>query len=971
MIKKMVKWLFTLVGSLIIFIAVITSTEVGLRALLLVLPGKATAEKVSGSLLSGWEFKNFTYTNTDLKIKADEFNIHWKPKQLLHKTISLTALSLDNATIQLTTESSTSKQKSTEHNGFLLPHIQLPVNIELNEITLNNIHLDINQKSYVINHFELSGSAINNQFKLDHLLLTSPQANIQSQGAADLFDWKEVHLNSKVILQTQNKPITLTANIANNKHDLALTVESKDSNLLKGKITLHHYLSPIDDLKLNALITVNELHYYQMLNIEKLDVNINTGFVSIKPINLLINGKNIDINNKNIRALHAKIQGTIAAQRASLNIKTIKNEQLQFALQGDFDHKKMQWQSIINQFHLKLTDNHAWELAQKTKLSISKNNILLNTLCLTNQAGTLCTKVQKNNHSTNVKLKIKQLDLSILQLWLNSGTKTHGKLNANAEVNFNTNTQQSTATLSASVLNAVVSNKISKETITQKFPSITLNTKLNNQGLKSELNVQLPKMDYLKLQLALPDYNGKGGITKENKIAANLDIHIVDLNLIRAFTDSIDKISGVISSDIKLSGTLNHPNLSGALMLTDGNIKSIPLGIKINPLTISIKPKSNHSLAYEIILAQKNKNSPEKKNKLFITGNTQLSTPDFTTNMSIKSDQFIVSNTGEYQATIASNLALAHNNQATRITGDLSVLNANIAPVDFSSTVTLPSDVVYVNNANDPINPGINNKNIFLDINLILNKINFDYKGLNAAIEGQLDINKTPESELRTLGQVKIINGSYKAYGQNLTLVKDGALNFNGRPSNPQLNLKAYKEVAPASADISLPSYQDKLIVGILITGTAEKPIINFYSDPSGISQQNILSYLVFGFPQNQLSDSQTAAIWQALSMMSPGGGNGGLTKLKENVKENLGLTELGFSNTSVYNSDTQEVESGTSFVVGKRITDNLTLTYDMGVMVPVNVLYLKYKLSQHWSAQTDSSTLGNGADLFYTIQRD
>lgn len=168
-----------------------------------------------------------------------------------------------------------------------------------------------------------------------------------------------------------------------------------------------------------------------------------------------------------------------------------------------------------------------------------------------------------------------------------------------------------------------------------------------------------------------------------------------------------------------------------------------------------------------------------------------------------------------------------------------------------------------------------------------------------------------------------------------------------------------------------LPSYQPYLIAGVQITGTANQPNIHLFSVPSGISQQDILSYLVFGYPQSQLTNSQAGALWNALNVMDTGYGHYSLSSLQQDIQKEFGLSEFGLGNTSEYNAETQQYESGSAFVVGKRITQDLTASYHIGIMVPVNVLYLTYQLTPRWSLQSDSSALGNGGDVFYTIQKD
>ncbi len=327
--------------------------------------------------------------------------------------------------------------------------------------------------------------------------------------------------------------------------------------------------------------------------------------------------------------------------------------------------------------------------------------------------------------------------------------------------------------------------------------------------------------------------------------------------------------------------------------------------------------------------------------------------------------------TAGYSFDFISDLQINHNESITKISGNLEVLSANIAPTDFSNTVTLTSDIIYTNNKGEPLYKKSSPLQLFIDVFVTIKKITLDYKGVNAAITGETKLTQTPTTELSAYGQLQFLYGSYKAYGQALTIQKGSTLNFIHDLDNPQLNITASKHIPVSAAYMTLPSYQPYLIAGVEVTGTADEPIIRLFTIPGDVSQQDILSYLIFGFPQSQLSRSQASALYSAFNMMDISNGNFSLTALQKNIQQEFGFSEFGIGNTSEYNSSTQQYETGTAFVVGKRITDNLTATYNVGILVPVNVFYLRYQLAQHWALQSDSSALGNGGDIFYTISRD
>ena len=395
-----------------------------------------------------------------------------------------------------------------------------------------------------------------------------------------------------------------------------------------------------------------------------------------------------------------------------------------------------------------------------------------------------------------------------------------------------------------------------------------------------------------------------------------------------------------------------------------GMLDIAPLNLILKPISLTIDLEKNKSMAYEVTMKHNHET-------LLLQGNAHMNFPNLEAKLSLSTSRFTIINTDFYRILIGSDLKIIYNNEATKINGNLQVINATIKPADFSNTVMLTSDIIYVNNQNQPLYQKSTPLKLFMDVMVKIKQLSIDYKGIQADITGETKLTQTPTTELNAYGQLQLLKGSYKAYGQMLTIQKGSVLNFNREIDNPQLNITASKEIKVSSEYMTLPSYQPYLIAGVQVTGTADEPNIHLFSIPSGVSQQDILSYLIFGFPQNQLSKSQASALWSAFSMMDTGTSNFSITGLQKNIQNEFGFSEFGIGSTSEYNAETQQYDSGTAFVVAKHITDNLTATYNVGILVPVNVLYLRYQLSQRWALQSDSSALGNGGDILYTIRRD
>lgn len=161
----------------------------------------------------------------------------------------------------------------------------------------------------------------------------------------------------------------------------------------------------------------------------------------------------------------------------------------------------------------------------------------------------------------------------------------------------------------------------------------------------------------------------------------------------------------------------------------------------------------------------------------------------------------------------------------------------------------------------------------------------------------------------------------------------------------------------------------ETLKVGVQITGTVDRPHISLFSVPADLTQGDILSYLLLGYPQADASGSQSTALLGVISSLYPGAGT--ITNLKEKLEHTLGLTEINVGSIQSFNPISKKIESNTAFVVGKKITDKLSIHYSIGLFDPVSVLNMRYQINNHWALQSETSSIDNGADLVYVFERD
>lgn len=156
--------------------------------------------------------------------------------------------------------------------------------------------------------------------------------------------------------------------------------------------------------------------------------------------------------------------------------------------------------------------------------------------------------------------------------------------------------------------------------------------------------------------------------------------------------------------------------------------------------------------------------------------------------------------------------------------------------------------------------------------------VRFDAMGLRAKIGGQLHVEEV-HGKLGLTGQMKVDEGHFRAYGQDL-IVRKGEFSFAGSPENPLIDLEAIRNPDKTA---------DNVTAGIRVSGTAEFPEVSVFTDPAK-SETEALSYLMRGEGLDPAGDSDNSMITSAL--INLGLSQGG--KAIEQLGDAIGISGLG-----------------------------------------------------------------------------
>lgn len=442
-------------------------------------------------------------------------------------------------------------------------------------------------------------------------------------------------------------------------------------------------------------------------------------------------------------------------------------------------------------------------------------------------------------------------------------------------------------------------------------------------------------------------------ISKEDlSITADLTMQSDNFNALPRTLEPYLKISGQWQSIFQVRGKLMHPTLSAEFKLASGSVEIIPLKIVLNRIsgtgTLLNKIMNYHVTAYS------------GDELVHIDGNTKLSAPDYPTQLTLQGNNLLLINTNQYTVYASPNLSIRIANQTIDITGKLLIPRALLAPAALDSAVRLPDDVVFVGKGSEKISPWKLSVNITL---VAGDNVMIDAFNGQGQLTGQLQLSKTATQPTIANGRIGILHGIFKTRKLELIIEPNSSIRYvNSRLDNPNLDVYASRQINTRRGVIS---------AGLRVGGTLNRPNVSLYSRPIKLLQADILSYLIFGHPANINTPDNVNFLLQAVDQFRLNGRQHAPGGSADQITQALGISEFGLqSKTPLDTIGTPLGQEDNAYVLGRYISPRIYLRYSRGLIIPLNIIQIRYLLGVSWAVQTETSALGNGGDVLYTIQR-
>lgn len=406
--------------------------------------------------------------------------------------------------------------------------------------------------------------------------------------------------------------------------------------------------------------------------------------------------------------------------------------------------------------------------------------------------------------------------------------------------------------------------------------------------------------------------------------------------LTSVFPGLVQESRGQLEADLHAAGSWEQPEFSGRLQLNQAGAYLHAAGIHLRDLELTA-----HLQGDEVILdrfgVRSGKGQLEGDGRLTLR-NWKLAGYSGT----LRGENFLAVNLPELQLHLSPDLAFSGDTRKLKVRGELTVPEMLVQGRQTPSPVRPSADVVVV----DAAAPTVGELPLELDAVIQVSlgeRVLIKVSGVDARLGGKATLTMSSLSNITSQGEIKVVQGTYAAYGVKLNITR-GSLLFAGGPvDRPTLDLLALRTVGDTKA-------------GIQISGTPRRPQVKLYSEPA-LPDTDILAYMVLGRPLDQQGGQTDLLMLAAGGLLSKGDS----AVLQDKLKNTLGLDVI---DVQAGGGDV----AGSMITIGKYLTPDLFISFGQSLFTNTSQARLRYTISRRWELE---SVVGeeSGVDLYYKIE--
>lgn len=610
------------------------------------------------------------------------------------------------------------------------------------------------------------------------------------------------------------------------------------------------------------------------------------------------------------------------------------------------------WQFLASQLDVAATvadQAQIWQLRDPVKGWFQEGQFELQPMCLTQSApssnSALCVSASNPNERILADVQLSGFDLQLLNSMLPPQVRLRGLVGGTAH--WGGEPMLSRGDLQLEGLAVAVQN-------TERWQDALV----FNQG---QLTLA-PQGDDLALRLDLPlqaeGAEGSEGLQLESRISGSalrspdlspdlwpvqgqLTMQLPEMAWVGSFSPEVEVTDAGLTADLAIGGLLGEPSLNGEAQLQVASLLLNTPDIRLEQTKLQLKG-TNTGLALRGTTTTSNEPVQLAVDLSWLQGMQALQASG-----SLVGNNLLVSDSTTALVRVSPDLRVNYSDNLVKVRGRVTVPTADIrlrqAP---SGAITVTSDQVLI----ETVEAEEAELPVAVDARLDVvlgDDVRFAGLGLQAQFSGKLNIQQEPDRLARGTGEINITQGSYTAYGQDLTIERGRVIFAGGQLTEPGLDVRAVRQATPEVA------------VGVDVRGSLADPRLTLFSTPA-LPESDQLSYLVLGRPMSGGSASERSVLQQAALALGVKGGK----LITDRLSQSLAVDNIGIESAPGEDNDQA------ALVIGKYLSPKLYVSYGYGLFEPISTLRLEYQLSRLWRIVTESTNQAAGGDFEWVLEK-
>lgn len=424
-------------------------------------------------------------------------------------------------------------------------------------------------------------------------------------------------------------------------------------------------------------------------------------------------------------------------------------------------------------------------------------------------------------------------------------------------------------------------------------------------------------------------------------LSGELHLENFDLAILAALTGYGVDPTGRVNSAFTLAGSVGRPELIGEGRIEGGGVTLPYQGITLENVKMAVVAAEDGAKFFCSATS-----GPGEMNAM---GRLRYGDTGVEGDLHVRGSNFLLFNLPEYAIQVNPDVQFLFTKKKAVIKGSVQIPYAQLTPEERKDSLQVSPDVILVDGRRESKDSGWP---FALDLDVLLgDEVRINGYGLSGRLAGDLQVKTMPNEFPTAQGELDLIDGVFSIYGRSLDIERGRVLFTGGPIENPGVDVRAQKKFSDEEAK------NRGYTVGVDISGLAQDLKYHLFSDPY-MDETEILSQMIVGHSLAFSNKEESSLLEAAATSLGLKGG----ADIFAGLGNILQIDDMHLEGSSK--------KENVSLVVGKRLTKDLYIGYDMNMFSQLGQFRVRYDLGRGFAAETRSSSQSTGADLLYSFEK-